>query len=142
MSRTFHHKFTIGAKCGVLFFVFLAFYLFWVKAFLIGLLLVFLAVFLMERSLHSEYIFSDEELTIYRGRFGGSKILPLSQIRSCRPQVANFGLSRFLVLEYGDNRYATVQPDQEASFVKCLRERMAALAKAHADEREPEMYED
>lgn len=136
MNRTFHHRFTLGSKCGVILFVLLAIYLFWVKAVIAGFLLVVLNVLMIERVLHSEYVFSDDILTISRGRFAKAKVIPLADIKSCRPITVSFGMSHYLLLEYGNGQYVSLEPEQEASFLKCLQNRMMALAMAKMEKKE------
>jgi hypothetical protein len=129
MTRTFHHKFTLGSKCGVILFISLAIYLFWIKSAITGCVFIALSVLVIERVLHSEYVFSDDTLTVYRGRFAKSKTIRLNQIRSCRPITTTFGLSHYLLLEYGEEQYVAVEPEQEASFIKYLQAaRQSALS--------------
>lgn len=129
MTRTFHHKFTLGSKCGVILFISLAIYLFWIKSAITGCVFIALSVLVIERVLHSEYVFSEDTLTIYRGRFAKSKTIRLNRIKSCRPITASFGLSHYLLLEYDEERYVAVEPEQEASFIKHLQTaRRSALA--------------
>lgn len=125
MSRTFHHRFTIGSKCGVVLLAALALYLFWVKAVIFGMVVVILNVLVMERVLHSEYVFRDGFLEIRRGRFSKRRLIPLVEITSCRPMTTTFGMVRYLLIGYGNGRYAAVQPEQEASFVQFLKSRLA-----------------
>ncbi len=119
--RTFHHRFTLGAKGGIITFVVLAFYFFWVKSFVLGLLLTVMAVLIMERVLHSEYVLADGKLIIRRGRFAKSRAIALRGIKSCRPMTTTFGLVHYLLIEYGDNKLVVVEPEQEQAFVEQLR---------------------
>lgn len=130
MTRTFHHKFTLGSKCGVILFISLAVYLFWIKSAVAGCAFIILSVLIIERVLHSEYVFGDDTLTIYRGRFAKSKTIRLDQIKSCRPVTTSFGLSRYLLLEYAGEKYVAVEPEQEAAFIKYLQTvRRSALSR-------------
>lgn len=128
MTRTFHHRFTWGAKCGVLLFAGIALYLFWVKAVVVGLLFVVLNVMLIERVLHTQYTIGDDALTVYRGRFAKSRTIPLTDIRHCYAVQGAFGLSHFLLLEYAGDGRITLEPAEEASFMACLAKRMRAHA--------------
>lgn len=119
----------MGSKCGVILFISLAIYLFWIKSAITGCVFIALSVLVIERVLHSEYVFSDDTLTVYRGRFAKSKTIRLNQIRSCRPITTTFGLSHYLLLEYGEEQYVAVEPEQEASFIKYLQAaRQSALS--------------
>ncbi len=119
--RTFHHRFTLGAKGGIITFVVLAFYFFWVKSFILGLLLTVMAVLIMERVLHSEYVLGDGKLIIRRGRFAKPREIVLSDIKSCRPMTTTFGMVHYLLIEYGDDKLVAVEPEQEQAFVEQLR---------------------
>jgi hypothetical protein len=110
----------LGSKCGVILFTSLAIYLFWIKAAIAGFVFIILNVLIIERVLHSEYVFHDDTLTIYRGRFARSKTFRLSEIRACRPITTTFGMVHYLLIEYADGKYVTVEPEQEASFIKHL----------------------
>lgn len=122
MTRTFHHRFTLGAKCGLLLLGGLVIYLFWVKHIIAATLVAAFLVLMMERVLHSEYVFRDGFLLIRRGRFARPKTIPLMEITSCRPITTTFGTVHYLLIGYGRNRYAAVQPAQETAFVTHLQE--------------------
>lgn len=127
MDRTFHHRVTIGAVSGIILLLVLAVYAFWVKSVILGLLLALALVLVIERSLHTEYIFRDDKLIIYNGRLSRSRSIPLASIQSCRPMASVFGLVRYLLISYGNGSIVSVQPDNEVAFIdflrkKCLRE--------------------
>lgn len=103
----------------------LAIYCFWSKAAIPGALLVVLTVLVMERVLHSEYVFRDGFLEIDRGRFFRKKAIPLMEITSCRPMTTTFGMVHYLLIGYGNGRLVAVQPEQEASFVSFLQSQLA-----------------
>ncbi len=44
MTRSFHHRTTVGAVCGILLFLLLALYAFWIKNAVVGLIMVFLLI--------------------------------------------------------------------------------------------------
>ncbi len=135
MIRTFHHRFTLGSKCGAVLLALLAIYLFWTKAIIAGCILVVLNVLLIERVLHSEYVFNDNTLTIYRGRFAKTKTVRVADILSCRPIKTAFGMEHYLLLELTNRQFVVVEPQQEASFIKFLQHRVGTLSstKGHAD---------
>ena len=130
MFRTFHHRFTLGSKCGVLLFALLAIYLFWIKAAVAGCILIVFNVLLIERVLHSEYIFDDDTLTIYRGRFAKARTIRVADIKACRPIKTAFGMSHYLRGGRKGQRVVGVEPKQEASCIKHLQRRVSALSAA------------
>lgn len=124
MDRTFHHRFTLGAACGIILLLVLAVYSFWIKSPILGCLMSLGLILIAERSLHKKYIFSGDKLIIYNGRLAKTKTISLSQINSCKPMTNVFGLVRFLVIFYDDNKKVeSVQPDNESAFVECLKKR-------------------
>ena len=126
MTRTFQHKFSLGAKSGLLLFTTSAVWLFWHKEFVLGLVLIVLNVVIMERVFHSHYIFRDGRLIIDRGRFGKTTEIPLASIHSCRPMSNTFGMVHYLLIGYGNQRVVAVEPDNEQTFVETLRKAVAA----------------
>lgn len=130
MTRTFHHRFTLGARCGVILCTLLALYLFWTQSALMGILVVLVDVLIIERVLHSEYVIDDRRLIIRRGRFARTVTIPLDAIHSCRPVPSLFGLVRYLLIEYGAARVQAVEPAEEASFIRCLRQHTEATEPA------------
>lgn len=123
MDRTFHQHFSLGTSCGIILFAVVSFWLFWQKWPVPGLITALACVALMERMLHSEYIFHEDQLIVYHGRFARKKVVPLSDIVGYKPITATFGLTRFLLLGLRGDRFILVQPDNEQAFVKHLAER-------------------
>ena len=122
MTRSFHHRTTLGAVCGIVLFLLLAVYAFWIKNVIVGLLMAFLLVILTERTLHSQYVISDGKLIIDNGKLSKTKVIMISQINSCRPMASVFGLVRYLLITYGTNdAMVSVQPVNEAAFVAALK---------------------
>lgn len=124
MDRTFHHRITVGAVCGIVLLLILAVYAFWVKSVILGLFVVLALVLVSERSLHTRYIFHDRELIIYYGRLSKSKHILLADIHSCKPMTTVFGLVRYLLIGYGNDKLVSVQPDNEPAFVDVLSTRI------------------
>ena len=124
MDRTFHHRFTLGAACGIVLFLLLAVYFFWVKSPVAGVIMALALIVVAERSLHKEYVFRGDKLIIDNGRLAKTKVIEISQITSCRPMANVFGLVRYLLITYGaDGKIEAVQPDNERAFIECLNKR-------------------
>lgn len=124
MDRTFQHRFTLGAKSGIIILSLLAFYLFWIKGILAALIVVVALVAVIERVLHSCYIVRDHDLVIHRGRFLHDIQIPLSDIRAIRPMTTTWRLVHYLLIEYGDDKLTSAEPHDEDSFLRCLRKRI------------------
>lgn len=124
MDRTFHHRFTVGAACGIILFLLLAAYFFWVKRPVLGCLMALALVVVAERSLHKEYIFRGGNLIIYNGRLAKTKSIPLDKITSCRTMTNVFGLVHYILVTYDEGRrMESLQPDNERAFIECLKKR-------------------
>lgn len=122
MTRSFHHRTTLGAICGIVLFLLLAVYAFWIKNVIVGLLMAFLLIILTERTLHSQYVISDGKLIIDNGKLSKTKVIMIGQINSCRPMTSVFGIVRYLLITYGANdAMVSVQPVNEAAFVAALK---------------------
>lgn len=125
MTRSFHHRTTVGAVCGILLFLLLALYAFWIKNAVMGLIMAFLLIVLVERTLHSEYIISDGKLIINNGKLARAKTINIQEIHDCKPMTSVFGLVRYLLLTYGaSDRMISVQPQNEAAFITTLQKEM------------------
>ena len=89
MDRTFHQRVSPASACGILAFALLALYMFWTKSALVGCLLAAVVVLMIERVVHTTYVFrrndSDEEmLYIDNGRFSRTRQIRVNDIVSCR----------------------------------------------------------
>lgn len=125
MTRSFHHRTTVGAVCGILLFLLLALYAFWIKNAVVGLIMAFLLIVLVEHTLHSEYIISDGKLIINNGKLARAKTINIQEIHDCKPMTSVFGLVRYLLLTYGaSDRMISVQPQNEAAFITTLQKEM------------------
>ncbi|WP_262280207.1 PH domain-containing protein [Hallella absiana] len=133
MDRTFQHRFTLGAKSGIIILSLLAFYLFWTKGILAALIVVAALVAVIERVLHSCYILRGHDLIIHRGRFLHDIRVPLSDIRAIRPMTTTWGLVHYLLIEYGSGKLTSAEPNDEDSFLRCLRSR---IHEAHGSDKE------
>ena len=133
-DRTFHKRFTMPAKCGVLVTALLAGYFFWVKVAIIGILLAIVIVGMIERILNTTYairrvkpIDRDEEMDfiiIDEGRFSRKRTIPVCDIIHIAPMKVCFGLEHVVVIEYGAHHLMSLQPDNESGFVEEVERRI------------------
>lgn len=120
-SRSFHHRITLGAGCGIILCLVAAFWLFWVKMVILGALMALGVIWMCERVLNTEYILYADKLVIRRGRLSRDKTIALCDITHCRVVSVNFGLSHYLLIQYGDDRMTYVEPQNEVAFMACLK---------------------
>ena len=127
MERTFHQQFTMANKCGITVFSLLALYLLWQKAALTGLFVAVIVVLMIERMIHTTYTFTvserSEVLRIDRGRFSRPTVIAVNEIVRCTLMKTAFGLSHYLLIEYGGRRMVSVTPDNSEAFIAELKKR-------------------
>lgn len=107
-------------------------------------MVVIIIVGMIERVLHTTYTFAcvkpidrDEEmefLLIDKGRFSRSQSVPLRDVVQCKVMHTNFGLSHYLLIEYGSHHLVAVQPKDEQAFVEELTKRQQAEAVSSASQ--------
>lgn len=126
--RTFHQRFSLASKIAVLLATSLAFYLFWNKMFIFGVIVTFAVVVMVERVSHSSYSFVEKEgeqwLVVNHGRFSKTKTIRIAEVLKLTPMKTSFGMSHYLLMLYGNNHLMSLQPADEQSFCKELQRRM------------------
>ena len=129
MDRTFHQRVSPASACGILAFALLALYMFWTKSVLTGCLLAAVVVLMIERVVHTTYVFrrNDDEEMLYidNGRFSKTRRIRVNDIVSCRKMSTGFGLSRYVLLQCGHKQLVSVQPDNADAFIEEIRKRQA-----------------
>ena len=133
-DRTFHKRFTVPAKCGVVVFALLAGYFFWMKVAIVGILVAIVIVGMMERILNTTYTFRrvkpidrDEEMdfiVIDEGRFSRKRTVPVCDIISATPMKVCLGIYHAVVIEYGAHHLVSLQPDNEVGFIQEIEKRL------------------
>lgn len=134
MNRIFHQRFTIAAKSGITILTLLAFWFFLQRQAVVGLLLVILLVVMIERVVHTRYIFreipfdsQDNEkqnvLTIDKGRFSHPLDIPLESIKNVNIMSTTFHLSHYILIKYGEGKIVSFQPEDEQAFLSELKKR-------------------
>lgn len=131
--RTFHQRFSLASKIAVLLATSLAFYLFWNKMFIFGVIVAFAVVVMVERVSHSSYSFVEKEgeqwLVVNHGRFSKTKTIRIAEVLKLTPMKTSFGMSHYLLMLYGNNHLMSLQPADEQSFCKELQRRMKIVEK-------------
>ena len=120
VCRSFHHRITLGAGCGIILCLVAAFWLFWVKMVVWGALMALAVILMCERVLHTEYLLYNDKLVIRRGRLSHDQTIVLRDITHCHTISVNFGLSHCLLIQYDNDQMIYVEPQNEAAFIKCL----------------------
>lgn len=127
MDRSFHRSLTIPTICGILLFALLALWMLWIKSALIGMLLMLTVVSMTERVMNTRYTFTEDKdgplLVINNGRFAREKKIRINEIIDCRSMKVSFGLSSFLLIDYGMNQTIGIQPREADIFINELKKR-------------------
>lgn len=127
MNRTFRHRLTPAAIMMPVATALLALSFLWEKdmaGVLAGICLTALTVALIERLLHTEYVFSSGTLTVKRGRFTHKKEIRVGEIT--RASVVKRLLVTYILIEYGAGHSLSAQPDNADEFIKEIRKRQDA----------------
>lgn len=89
-----------------------------------ALVLLVVIVLMMERLLHTEYIFDDGRLMVSRGRFRKGVEIALSEISDARMIRHRILPVRYILIEYGQHQIG-VQPVNETGFLQEIEKRKA-----------------
>lgn len=131
MDRLFHQRFTLAFKCGITILTLLAGYLLWMhsaSSALLGFVVVIILVVIIERVIHTVYIFtSSGNLVIKRGLLARKIEIPVNEIIKVTVVNTPMGFSHYILLEYGAEHFVSVQPDNYEAFIEELRTRQAKI---------------
>lgn len=120
--------------CGIALFAIAALLSFWshsVWGAVAGLFFSLFCVGGIEHAIHSQYTLTgDGRLIIYRGRFLRHREIPIKSIKAIRQMRGSLLTARFVLIEYGTQKMALLQPDSEQAFLKDLRSRLNDLSQA------------
>ena len=127
MTRTFQHRVTLSSIVCVVLLAFLTLYFFWHRgsvSVIIGVVLLVITTLVIERLIHTSYTFNDAGmLEINRGRFSSQILVPISDIISAETRKQPFGVTRYVLIEFGASHFISVQPDNEEAFIQEIRKR-------------------
>lgn len=124
MKRIFHQRFTLAAKLAISILTMLAFYLFWIKAVIIGCGIACLLIIMIERVIHTQYVLTPEGLLIIdKGRFARNRIIPINEIIKIEIVKTPTRVSHYILITYSANKQIAVQPNNEQTFIEELKKR-------------------
>ena len=93
----------------------------WCKYILPAVLLMLLLIVVIEQIIHTVYTVStDGVLEISTGRFMRKKVIPIAEITAIR----KFSVTNYVLIEYGNGKFASVMPVKEREFVELIKKRM------------------
>ena len=101
----------------------------WCKYILPAVLLMLLLIVVIEQIIHTVYTVStDGVLEISTGRFMRKKVIPIAEITAIRKyhsmKFGKFSVTNYVLIEYGNGKFASVMPVKEREFVELIKKRM------------------
>ena len=133
MTRTFQHRVSWPAFLMIVMIAGFAVYFFWHRTpamALVAFLLVCLDVVMIERSVHTAYTLTDDaKLVVDRGRFSKRMQIPLGEIHRMEVRKTAFGVTRYVLVEYGERRLVSLQPANPVEFVAEAKKRINKIGK-------------
>ena len=128
MDRIFHQRFTLQAKCTIILFAVVAFWLIWQKMALWGFAVAVVTVIMTGWMLNTIYTFHRNEegietLVVSHGKYGHANCIRISDIVKVTPMKAVFGLSHYLLVQYGNNHLISLQPEDERALIAEIKKR-------------------
>ncbi len=95
---------------------------------LLGFVVVIILVVIIERVIHTVYIFTSAgNLVINHGRFTRKKTIPVNEIIKVTVVNTPMGFSHYILLEYGAEHFVSVQPENYEAFIEELKMRQAKI---------------
>lgn len=88
-----------------------------------------LLIVVIEQIIHTVYTVStDGVLEISTGRFMRKKVIPIAEITAIRKyhsmKFGKFSVTNYVLIEYGNGKFASVTPVKEREFVELIKKRM------------------
>lgn len=101
----------------------------WCKYILPAVLLILMLIVVIEQIIHTLYtVTSDDVLEISRGRFIRKKVIPIEEITAIKKchsmKFGRFSVTDYILIEYGNEKFASVMPVKEEEFVLLVEKRM------------------
>ena len=101
----------------------------WYKYIIPAIFLALMLLVVIEQIIHTTYtVTADNMLIVSRGRFTRKKTIPIRDIVAIRKyhsmRVAGRSVTNYLLIEYGNNKFASAMPIKEQEFVELLQKRM------------------
>lgn len=97
----------------------------WCKHIVPAVFMMLLLIVVIEQVIHTLYTISTEGvLTLSYGRFLRKKVIPVKDItlvkRCSSMQVGRFSVTHYVLIEYGNGKFATALPVKEVEFMELI----------------------
>lgn len=138
MNRIFHARITIYQYLLLLLLGGNAVALLWYKYSIAAVLIVLMLIVLIEQIIHTTYtITKDNHLILSKGRFSAKIDIDIKQItkigKGHSMKFGRFSLTDYVLIEYGNGRYASAIPVKEIEFIDVIERRMYEIAHPQND---------
>lgn len=127
-TRTFLYKPTWLDWAGMLLFLLGALASFWIKQIILGTLLVIVLLRAIDRSFHTTYTITNEQIGIRTGRIAKTIFISFANIERYEVQKLAMGAGRLIIIELKNGRTKSVVPDNIEAFCKILRKKVSLSA--------------
>ncbi len=126
MNRTFRHRISAVSLILPILLMLITFCVLWeprLPHFIVGMLLVAIIVLMLERLLHTEYVFEGKHLIIRKGRFHQQITVDVEDIVNAKVVHHRFMPVRYILIEDIRGKMFGVQPVNEEGFLKEVEKR-------------------
>ena len=128
MKRSFEHRVSIAEIAGAVVLAMVAFWFLWHNNpmnIIIGCLFCLVAVFAIDRLLHTTYIVTDEKLIVEHGRFSRKKEIKLSDID--RVEKVKTLFTHYVLVEHSGSKHVTISTTNEDALIKALNSKTLSI---------------
>lgn len=133
MNRIFHARVTLYQYLLLLLLGGNVVALLWYKYIIAAVLIVLMLIVLIEQIIHTTYIITkDNHLVLSKGRFSKKIDIDIKDItkigKGHSMRVGRFSLTDYVLIEYGNGRFASAIPVKEIEFIDIIERRMYEIA--------------
>lgn len=128
MNRIFHARIAWYQYFLVIVLGVNAFSFMWCQNILLATVMMLLLIVVIEQVIHTTYtITADGKLILHYGRFIRRKTILISEITSVEKihsmKISRFSMTEYVLIEYGERKYASALPVKEREFMELLEKR-------------------
>lgn len=128
MNRIFHARIAWYQYFLVIVLGVNAFSFMWCQNIILATVMMLLLIVVIEQVIHTTYtITADGKLILHYGRFIRRKTILINEITSVEKihsmKISRFSMTEYVLIEYGERKYASALPVKEREFMELLEKR-------------------
>lgn len=128
MNRIFHARIAWYQYFLVIVLGVNAFSFMWCQNILLATVMMLLLIVVIEQVIHTTYtITADGKLILHYGRFIRRKTILINEITLVEKihsmKIGRFSMTKYVLIEYGERKYASALPVKEREFMELLEKR-------------------